>query len=142
LALTARERLRLAVEVLGEPEHLRGLLHTLVALLHGHLRHLQREAHVLRDAHVRVEGVVLEDHRDVAVLGREVGDVAVTDPDGARVHLLQAREHAQGRGLAAAGGADEHHELAVVDLQVDARHGRGVRPRVPALGLLETHRRH
>ena len=32
------------------------------------LRQLQREGHVLADRHVRVEGVVLEHHRDVAVL--------------------------------------------------------------------------
>ena len=34
-----------------------------------------------RDGHVRVQGVVLEHHRDVAVLGRHVGDVAAADRD-------------------------------------------------------------
>ena len=42
------------------------------------------------------------------------------------VGLLQAGDHAQQRGLAAAGRADEDDELAVVDLQVDAvDHARG-----------------
>ena len=31
--------------------------------------------------------------------------------------LLEAGDHAQQRGLAAAGRADEHHELAVADLE-------------------------
>jgi hypothetical protein len=51
---------------------------------------------------VRVEGVVLEDHGDVAVLGREgVHDLAA-DPDEAVGDRLQAGNHAQRRGLATA----------------------------------------
>src|SRR5205085_1859850 len=42
------------------------------------------------------------------------------------------------RGLAASGRADEHHELAVLDLEVDPGHGRDVGARIPALGLLES----
>ena len=42
--------------------------------------------------------------------------------------LLEARDHAQRRRLAAAGGADEDHELAVGDLEVHVSHGaRAVR---------------
>jgi hypothetical protein len=33
---------------------------------------------------------------------------------------LQPRDHAQDRGLAAARGADEHDELAVRDVEIDA----------------------
>ena len=80
---------------------------------------LQREAHVVGDRHVRVERVVLEHHRDVAVLGRQVGDVAVADADRAAVDVLEAGEHPQRGGLAAAGRADEDEELAVADLEVE-----------------------
>jgi len=59
-------------------------------------------------------------HRDVAVLGRNPRDIAVADEDPARGDLLQPGQHPQGRGLAAAGRPDEHHELAVLDLQVEA----------------------
>ena len=120
-----------------EAEDLGRLLDPLLALLGGHLRHLQRERHVVGDRHVRVERVVLEHHRDVAVLGRHVGDVAVADEDLAVVDLLEPREHPQGRGLAAPGRADEDHELAVVDLEVDAGDRGLVGPGVPALCLLE-----
>ncbi len=90
-----------------------------MALGLGDVLHLQSEAHVVRDGHVRVEGVVLEDHRDVAVLRGQVGDVAVTDEDAALVDLFEACEHAQRGRLATAGRADEHHELAVFDVQVE-----------------------
>ena len=88
-------------------------------LVLGDAGDLQREAHVVGDGHVRVQRVVLEHHRDVAVLRRHVGDVAVADEDVARVDVLEAREHAQRRGLAAARGADEDEELAVLDLEVE-----------------------
>ena len=109
----------------------------LLALLGRDLGHLQREAHVVGHRHVRVERVVLEDHRDVAVLGRRVRDVAVADEDLAVVDLLQPGEHPQGGRLAAPRGPDEHHELAVVDLEVDAWHGGLVGARIPALRLVE-----
>ena len=85
----------------------------------GDAGHLQREAHVVAHGHVRVQRVVLEHHRDVAVLGRQVGDVPVADVDRSGVDLLQAREHPQRGGLAAAGRSDQDHELAVVDVEIE-----------------------
>ena len=51
--------------------------------------------------------------------GGRCGDVAVADADRAAVDVLEAGEHAQRGGLAAAGGADEDEELAVADLEVE-----------------------
>ena len=42
------------------------------------------------------------------------------DGDLAGGDVLQAGDHAQQRGLAAARGADQHHELAVGDVDADA----------------------
>ena len=70
LTLAARQLAGLALEVVLEPEHPRHLAHPPLALGLLHLRDLQREADVLRDGQVRIERVVLEDHRDVAVLRR------------------------------------------------------------------------
>ena len=80
----------------------------------------QAEGHVLEHRHVGVERVVLEDHRDVAVLGLELVDQALADPDLAAGDLLEAGDHAQGRALAAARGPDQHDELAIGDREVDA----------------------
>src|SRR3954452_13314715 len=52
----------------SQVEDTRSLLDAAVDLALVHAAQLQREAHVLAHRHVRVQGVVLEDHRDVAVL--------------------------------------------------------------------------
>src|ERR671914_36362 len=70
----------------------------------------QPERHVLEDRHVRVERVVLEHHRDVAVLRRHVVDEVAADEDLARGRLLEPGDHAQRRRLAAARGSDQHDE--------------------------------
>ena len=84
------------------------------------LRELERERHVLLDGHVRVEGVVLEHHGDVAVLGRDLVDHPPADRDLALGDLLEPGHHPQQRGLAAARGADQDDELAVRDVDLDA----------------------
>jgi len=128
--------------VVEEPDDAGGLFDPLARFRLRHLAHAQCEADVLGDGHVRVERVVLEDHRDVAVLRRKVGDVAVADEDLALVDLLEAGQHAQGGGLPTPRRADEDHELAVVDLQVDAGHRGLVGPGIPALCLAEADRCH
>ena len=72
---------------------------------------------------MRVEGVVLEDHRDVAILRSDVRHVAVADEDRAVADLLEPRYATEEGRLPAAGRADEHHELPVLDRQVDAVDG-------------------
>ena len=112
LALAARERARLAVDQLAQPQHAR---HRSDLLAHRRLRRaaeLEREREVVPHAHVRVERVVLEHHRHVAAARRELGDLAVADPDRSARHGLQPGDHPQQRRLPAAGRPDEDHELA------------------------------
>ena len=54
--------------------------------------------------------------------GGVVVDDAAVDGDLAAGHRLEPGDHPQDRALAAAGRADEHDELAVADLEVDAVH--------------------
>jgi hypothetical protein len=68
---------------------------------------------------VRVERVVLEDHRDVPLLGRPVRHVDALDEDRAVGDVFEAGDHPQQRRLAAAGRADEDGELALADLEAD-----------------------
>ena len=88
----------------------------------GNFLRRKPERHVLVHGHVRVERVVLEHHRDVAILRRHVVDDIRSDQDLAARDVLEAGDHAQRRGLAAARRADQHHELLVLDVEIDAAH--------------------
>src|SRR5690606_35666388 len=119
LTLTTREGLRLAVEVGLEVKKLCSLFNALVALFLADASDLEREAHVVANRHVGVERVVLEHHRDVAVLRRNVGDIAVTDANRTVVDLFEACEHTKRSRLTATRGAHENQELAVGDVEVE-----------------------
>ena len=62
----------------------------------GHVAQLQPEREVVAHGHVRVQRVALEDHRDVAVLGRDVVDDAIADPQRAAGDVLEARRSSAG----------------------------------------------
>ena len=79
----------------------------------------EREADILAYAHVRIEGVVLEDHGDVAVARRHVVDHLAADLDFALGDRLEAGDHPKQRGLATPRGADKHDKFPVVDLEAD-----------------------
>jgi hypothetical protein len=123
LTLAAGEVRGLAVEMVGEVEHLRRVLDLLLDLGLVDLGQLEREAHVVAHGHVRVQRVVLEDHRDVAILRRAVVDDLAADLELAVGDVLEPGDHPEGGGLPAAGRADEDHELPVLDLEIDALDG-------------------
>ncbi|COY48094.1 Uncharacterised protein [Mycobacterium tuberculosis] len=93
LPLAAGEIFRLAIQIRLQIKQFRCGKHPLADLGLADLGDLQREAHVLRHRHVRVEGVVLEHHGDITILGIDLGDVALADPDTPTVQRLQASHH-------------------------------------------------
>ncbi len=119
LALPAGEVRRLALEVLLEVEDLGGLGDLAVDLARVGLGELEREAHVVAHGHVRVQRVVLEHHRDVAIARREVVDALPADDQVAVGDVLQPGDHPQRRGLPTARRSDQDHELPVGDVEVD-----------------------
>ena len=72
LALTAGQLSGIAIEIRDETENVAGLLNALLDLGLRALGEHQRERHVVADGHVRIERVVLEHHRDVALFRRAV----------------------------------------------------------------------
>src|SRR5689334_24779196 len=86
---------------------------------------------------MRVERVALEDHREVAPLRSEVGNVAVADEDLAAVGRLQAGQHAQRSRFTRAARADQHAQLAVGDLERQPVDGRPVAGGVDSRRVLE-----
>jgi hypothetical protein len=123
LALPTRQLARIPRQHPLEAEELRDL-----GDLGGHLglgmaAHLQREAEVALDRHVRVERVVLEDHRDIAVAGLDEVRQPTIDVDLAVGGVLQACDELEDRAFATARRPQQDEELAGWDGQVDAGQG-------------------
>ncbi|MOA07159.1 hypothetical protein D3C78_1268420 [compost metagenome] len=123
LALAAGKLFRVAV---GEPvqlHHVQQLVDLLGDLLLGRALalglHAQAEGNVVEHGHVAEQGVVLEHEADVAVAHVVLGDVLAVEHDAAHVRGFQAGDDPQQGGLAAAGRAEQRHQLAAVDIQVD-----------------------
>src|SRR3954471_1172397 len=68
---------------------------------------------------MRVNGVVLEHHGDISVFRLQIIDDPAVDTNLPGGDVLKTGDHAQGRGFAATGRADQHHELAILDREVD-----------------------
>ena len=81
------------------------------------------EGNVLVHGQVRVQRVVLEHHRNVALFRRQLVDDAVADEDLTVRDVFEPGDHAQRGRLAATRRADEHEKLAVRDLQRQVMHG-------------------
>jgi len=82
--------------------------------------HAQPEGDVPGHGAMREQRVGLEDHAEVAAVHRHVGHVSGADVNAALVRRLEAGDHAQRRGLAAAGRPEQREELAGRDRQMDA----------------------
>src|SRR5207245_2454107 len=79
-----------------------------------------------RYRHVGEQGVVLENHPDVASLRRKVRHAVISEVDVTGVRKLEAGDGAQGRRLAAPRRAEERHQLAVLDVEVEVVDGDDV----------------
>ena len=66
---------------------------------------------------MREEREVLKRHADAAMLGLEIGDVAIADADPAGIRLVDAGDQAQQHRLAAAGRAEDDDGLAARHLE-------------------------
>ena len=94
-----------------------------VALLASHLLELEPESDVLLHREVREKGVGLEHHRHRPLVRGCAGQRLAIKGDLPGGDLLEARDHAQCGGLAAAGGAEESREGPGLDMEADAVDG-------------------
>ena len=69
---------------------------------------------------MRIERIGLEHHGEAALRGTDIGHVLGVDQHLSGGDVLETGDEAQKRRLAAAGGADKHRELAVLDIEIDA----------------------
>jgi hypothetical protein len=89
---------------------------------------------------MRVERVILEHHRDVAILGLDAVDHAAIDRDRARGDLFEPRDHPQQGRFPAARRPDDNHQLAIRDIATDAVHDFALA--IGFLDVVEGQRRH
>jgi hypothetical protein len=125
LALPAGHLVGHPIEHSLQFDDLRGLVDPLVDLLFLVVAEAEAEGDVLVNVHVREQRDVLEDHRDPAVLRRQVRHVPLADADGALRGHRQPRDGLHRRRLAAPRRAHESDELPVVDVEghiVDGRY--------------------
>jgi hypothetical protein len=104
-----------------EPQHAGLGADPLLDLLLGHLTKGQPETEVVRGRQMRVEGTGLEHHGDVALRRLDIVDHPATDADTAGAERLEAGDHMQQGALAAPARAEDHHQLAVADVQGQVR---------------------
>ena len=123
LPLPAGELVRVPLQVLGQAEQLRDLGDPAATSAFGRPRIFSGKPMLRLDGHVRVEGVVLEDHRHVAVFGPQVVGQPAVDVDLAVGGILQPGDDLQERALAAARRPEQDEELARLDIEVDALQG-------------------
>ncbi len=120
LPLSAGQLARISIQEGAEAEDRGGAVDPLLDGGAGSAGEIEAEGHVVADGHVRIEGVILEDHGDIALFGREFVDDPAADADDSAVDFLQPGDHAQERAFAAAGGADQDSELAIGDVDAYA----------------------
>ena len=127
LLLTTGKLARLAIQQRSDTHPIGGLVHPLGDLVFRHSGVAQREADVARHGQLRVQRVVLEHHRHVAVPRRLGGDVTPVDQNAAAVGRFQARSDSQRGGLAAARRTHQDRQRTVRQLQIQTVH-HGVAP--------------
>ena len=98
-------------------------VHAALDLVLRHLAQPQAVGHVVKHVVVREQGVALEHHGGVALVGGQGVDGLAAQIDLALVRAFKARDHAQRGGFAAAGGAKQGDEGTGLHLQRHVVHG-------------------
>jgi hypothetical protein len=86
------------------------------------LADFQTKRHVVKNGHVRIQGVVLENHGDIAILGGNVVHHFSIDVELAAGNIFETGNHAERGCLAAAGRADKDYEFLVLDGDIRVFH--------------------
>ncbi len=120
LTLTARQGPWPPVQQILDAQNGGGLFRRVLALGLADPAQFQAKADVFRNRHMRVKRVVLEHHRNVAVLGRHVIDLGVANEKVAAGWGFKTGDHPQQGRFPAPRRADEHHQFAIPDIKINA----------------------
>ena len=122
LPLPAREMARLAVEKMTDLENLRDLGDLAAELLSRCTPHPQAVGDIVEHVHVGIERIALEHHGDVPFAGAHQVHPPLAEQDAAPGNLLEAGDHAQQRGLAAAARPQQGDETLGREGQLHVPH--------------------
>ena len=103
-----------------EHDHVQHPVDAFLDLRLGDLALPQREGDVLKNVQMRKQSVFLEDRVDMPLMRRDIVDALAHKDDVPLVGRLEAADDAQGRRLAATGGAQQGDKFVVVNVQADA----------------------
>ncbi|MGY3356105.1 hypothetical protein ACVWZK_002768 [Bradyrhizobium sp. GM0.4] len=109
----------MAILVAGKPDHRERCANALGPFAARHIAHLEPEGDILGRGHVRKQRVALEHDPEPAFGRMDRGQILALQPDRAAGGIEEARDHLQGRGLAAAGGAEKGDELPLPDRETE-----------------------
>src|SRR5215475_7056294 len=101
---------------------MRGVGNPLMDFILAQLPDSEPVRHVLIDRHVRVQGVILKHHGDVALARRQIINLALTNEKVAAGNIFQPGDHPERRTLRTAGRPDQHHKLPISYIEVDTLH--------------------
>src|SRR5215469_6606180 len=107
-------------------KNLGGPVDALPDLLLGPSGHAEAEPHVLFHRHVRIKRKGLKYHGHSAAGGIDVVHLALTDPNLAFRDFFESGDDSQQGRLTAPGWADDDHELAIFNLDIDAMNDFGL----------------
>ena len=141
LGLAARQRRHGPLSVAGQPDQVEHAADPFGSQRLGHSRHAEPEPDVARHVPVREQDLLLEHEPEAPFVGRHPGEILATPGDRSGHRGLESRHCPQQRRLATTAGAEQYHNLAGSDRQVDAvEHRRPVETDRDAIDGQAAHR--
>ena len=119
LSLTAGKVLGLSLQIFFQFQYFRRPKNLFVDLGLRNMTQAQTKRKILINGHVRIQRIVLENHRNIPVFRLYMIGEGISDIDLACSNILQPSDHAKRRRFAATGGTDKHDELLVFDFHVE-----------------------
>ena len=122
LLLSAGELVRHTGFHAGQAHQLQDVRDLLLDNILGKLAQLQAIGHVVINVVMGKQRVALEHHGGIPLVGGQLIDLLAAQPDAALVGAFKAGDHTKRGGLAAAGGAQQRHKAARLNIQAHLIH--------------------
>ena len=76
------------------------------------------ERHIVKHGHVRIQSIILKDHRNIAVFRMHVIHQPIPEIKLSFCQLFQAGRHSERRRLSASGGTDDDEKFFMLYFQM------------------------